>query len=54
MIDFRNTFNIKVENIQSPNNILLKSKIAELTKSSRISLNEKLKAFYRIADEDLS
>lgn len=53
MIDFRNTFNIKVENIKSPNNIILKSKIAELTKSSRISLNEKLKAFYRIAEEDL-
>lgn len=53
MIDFRNTFNIKVENIQSPNNIILKSKIAELTKNSRISLNKKLKAFYRIAEEDL-
>lgn len=53
MVDFRNTFNVKVENIQSPNNILLKSKVAELTKRSRISLNEKLKAFYRIAEEDL-
>ena len=53
MIDFRNTFNVKVENIKSPNNVILKSKVAELTKNSRISLNEKLKAFYRIAKEDL-
>ncbi|MEI8390043.1 MAG: hypothetical protein WCG23_09180 [bacterium] len=53
MIDFRNAFNIKVEKIKSPENILLKSKVLELSIDSRKELNDKLQAFYRIPDEDL-
>ena len=53
MIDFKNMYRISVENIKSPNNILLNSKILELSIEARKSLIEKLKAFYRLAAEDL-
>jgi len=53
MIDFRNAYNLKVEKIKSPENILINSKLLELSIASRKELNDKLQAFYRIPEEDL-
>lgn len=53
MIDFRSTYNLKVENIQNPNNTLLKSKTLELSVETRRELNDKVQAFFRMPKEDI-
>ncbi len=53
MIDFKNVYNIKLDTNNKSDNYLTKSKVLELSRETRIDLNHKLKAFYRIAEEDL-
>ena len=52
MIDFKNMYNIKLNTNNKLDNYLIKSKVLELSISARRDLNHKLKAFYRIAQED--
>lgn len=51
MIDFKNMYNVKITT-SSDEDYLKKAKVLELSISSRIDLNHKIKAFYRIAQED--
>lgn len=53
MIDFKNMYNIKLTAANETDNYLQKAKVLELSITTRINLNHKIKAFYRIAQEDL-